>query len=121
MEIITLHPDGSIDANDMPDRTTHLNMNCAGTNLATAASLPVTTPKTLAVCKRVDASNFAVQLPPFGIAGAEVEVYARGGTVTVFPQSTFVDGSSSANVASGARFRNVLLTDSFVTQWARLG
>jgi len=59
--------------------------------------------RTIAICKRVDASNFACQLPDSSIyTWQEIEIIPDGGSITVF--GIFFDGSTSFSSSTGMKF-----------------
>lgn len=102
------------------DQAIMVNVDCASTVQSGSPTIPKTTYLTIAICKRVDSSNFCVTLPALSPYGSIVEVYADGGSITIFPQSgTFLDGSSSVSTATGARFRSVI-TQGGNVNWAKI-
>lgn len=126
MEILRSALDGSGTVvtsfyNSDSDHAVMLNVECASAVKAGSPTITAVTYLTVAVCKRVDASNFCVQLPPPAAPyGKVVEVYADGGSITIFPTSgTFFDGSASVSTTTGARFRTILSTDNAVIAWAK--
>lgn len=108
------------------DATVMLNVDCASTVQSGSPTITIVTFLTIAVCKRIDASNFCVQLPSSAQLGAVVEIYAQGGTIEVFPPfaefspGTFFDGSSSVSISTGARFRYIVTTDGSFARWAKI-
>jgi hypothetical protein len=106
---------GNFSIQEFSDETMLVNIQCAGTSLATAVRTPIVEIpnflKEIIIANYVDASNFGVVLPsipdPSSGLSAEVEIYAMGPNgvnITVFlPSShTFVDGSSSVNIPTGS-------------------
>ena len=128
MEVFRAAPDGagiiitSIFKGLDSDKEMMLNIDCASAVKAGSPSITITTFRTIAICKRVDGSNFCVQLPTSQIQfGAVIEVYADGGSITIFPETgTFFDGSSSFSTSGGAQFRRILSTDGSTVAWAKL-
>lgn len=99
-----------------------LHIDGAGTTQVTGAYINNDAWRTVAVCRYVDASNYAFNLPIASYQGQEIEVYADGGTIEIFLwQGTFLDGSSSLSVAAGARFISVIPHGVFTPTWARIG
>jgi hypothetical protein len=101
-------------ANLNSDEMVVVKVDCAGTGFAGATIIPGTiTYETFVVCRRVDASNFCVQLPAPSPEFKVLEVCAEGGSITLFPvnggggASTFLDGTSSLVTTRGVRLRSV--------------
>ena len=101
-------------------------MDCAGTTASAAPIIASNSVQTIvAVCRWVDASNFCVQLPTPQQTGDVIEVYAEGGTITIFSPagftpSSFLDGSTSVTTSTGKRFRAVDPVAGGLTRWAAL-
>ena len=95
------------------------NVNASGTTWQTAAPIKCNSGLTIAICRRVNSSNYSVLLDnqssyqspsnqvsfPPQLASA-VEVYAENGPITVFLTfgASFLDGTTSKVVSSGTRF-----------------
>lgn len=87
-----------------------MRVNASGTTAVSATQLSGsdTSYKKIAVCHRVDASNYAVTLPIGALR--YVEIYTDGsGNIEVFPPNggTFLNGTTSVTVTNGASFRTV--------------
>lgn len=130
MEVIRSAPDGSgnivtsIFKGLDGDKELMLNILCASNVKAGSPTITPQTFRTIAVCKRVDSSNFCVQLPaaPPPQIGSVIEVYPEGGSITIFPDyGTFFDGSSSLSTSDAVQFRYIVNADSSVGAWAKIG
>jgi len=111
---------------DIADRESFLIVNCSGSDLSGSQLIPNSFYKNTVVCKYADASNFCAQLSSDAPLGTEVEIYAEGGNVTVYPgydpvgSATFLDGDSFVTFSSGAKFKR-LLSSNGNSKWACIG
>jgi len=121
-----VYADGTIpreyDGNEI---ATMQNINASGNSSSTAQAINLSNNLSVAVCTRIDSSNYGVRLPVSGhvVPGMVAEIYASGGDITVFLDSVvgspvFFDGATSVTVVSGTgkRFR---FLPSFI--WALIG
>lgn len=113
MKFVSL-PTGAVTEFD-DDVTVKVLIDCAGTDSASSAPIPTNfNGRLVAVCRRVDASNFAVGLSILGfLEGREIEIVPENGSIEIFAQnfagaSTFMDGSASITTSVGVKLRQLI-------------
>lgn len=102
-------------------------IDCSGTTQAGASQIGrlETIHTMIVIGKRIDASNYAINLPNIPDVGNVVEVYAEGGSIEIFPGKDggfnplpFFDGSSSVTTTTGKRFRSLYSPTANKYLWA---
>jgi hypothetical protein len=104
-------------------------IDCSSNVLAGSAQILPEGYETIFVCRRVDASNFCLQIPLSETSMLKtVEILADGGSITIFPTTgggmaaTFLDGSSDISTTTGVRLRQVFSPSApFNMAWAIIG
>lgn len=100
---------------DIPDEVLYRAINCAGTDLASAAAIwptstgtAIATKEIVITARYVDASNYAVKLPTINqdyqfTIFASATSFPSSGDVTVFLSGSdkFVDGTTSVVIPAG--------------------